>query len=121
MGWHKLWNSQVVVAAMSSPSIVLTNVTSQHTIAAKFTEGDGTFSAISVILQATDDSRDVADADANWFDITTHAFSAGEISSLDAIWHIVDKPLKRIRVNASVVTGVGTTDTVTLKYLPGEI
>lgn len=48
----------------------------------------------------------------NWFAIDTHVFSAPELAALGAMWFVIDKPVKYLRANASVLTftTAGTVD-----------
>ncbi len=115
-----LLNGTVVTAGAVSTSLNLSGQVNTHTVTARFTEGDGTFTAITVTLQATDRGRDVLDADAQWYDIAAHVFSATEITNLQAMFHINDKSVSRVRAELTTVTGVGTTDTVVVNYSEGE-
>jgi len=80
-------------------------------------EADTSISAFTVILQGSLDGRGVTDANATWFDVSSHAFTAGEITALAAMYHSTSKPLKRLRFQVSASTGHGAADTLEGWYL----
>ena len=53
-----------------------------------------------------------------FYDLTSHTFSAGEITAQRAMFHQTDKTVRYIRANLSVLTGTGE---VTVRYIPGMI
>lgn len=76
-----------------------------HTMQATIT---GAPTAVTVDLQGSVDG-DV------WFQLDTHAFSAGELTATGAMWHIVNKVVKYVRANLATLTA-GTSPTVTVKW-----
>jgi hypothetical protein len=52
-----------------------------------------------------------------FFDLGTHAFTAGELTALGAMFHIVDRPVSYVRANLTVLGVDAETDPlITVKY-----
>ena len=58
--------------------------------------------------------------DLTYFQLASHAFSAGEITAEGAMFHLADMPVKYIRANLITLTG-GTAPTVTVKHVWSEV
>jgi len=50
-----------------------------------------------------------------WVSLASHVMSAAEITAAQALFHVVDKPTRRVRANLKVLTA-GTSPTVTVIY-----
>jgi len=96
-----------VTAAGASSTWNLVHGCSQHTVAAVFT---GTVTALVVDLEGSIDGT-------SWFQIATHTFTAGEITAKQAMFHLVNAPVPKVRVNITTYTGTGP---VTVKYFGYE-
>jgi len=70
--------------------------------------GDVVATAVTVDLEGSLDNS-------SWFSLASHAFTAAEITATSAMFHIVDKSVRYIRLNLTTLTG-GTNPTVTGKY-----
>jgi hypothetical protein len=57
--------------------------------------------------------------DSTWFQLVSHAFSAGEITAEGAMFHLADMPVKYLRANLTTLTG-GTAPTVTVLHVWSE-
>lgn len=57
--------------------------------------------------------------DITYFQLVSHALSAGEITALGAMFHLIDMPVKYIRANLTTLTG-GTAPTITVKHVWSE-
>lgn len=85
---------------------------SQHTIAATL-GGDVVATAATVDLEGSLDNS-------TWFSLDSHAFNAAEITATSAMYHVVNRPVRYVRLNLTTLTG-GTNPTVTAKYESGRI
>ena len=50
-----------------------------------------------------------------FFELASHAFSGAEITAQAAMFHVVDKPVRFVKVDLDTLTG-GTSPTVTIHY-----
>lgn len=106
---HKLLDAAAATGASSSVKVGSTPA--KHTVHATM-GGTVVASAVTVDLEGSLD-------DATWFTLASHAFSAGEITAEQAMFHVVDKPVRYVRANLTTLTG-GTDPTVTVLYEPGD-
>jgi len=53
--------------------------------------------------------------DSTWISLASHVMSAAELTATQAMFHVVDKPVRYIRTNLTTLTG-GTAPTVTTLY-----
>lgn len=100
-----------------SPSLNLDEVCGQHTVAVSYTD-TGNITALTVSLQATADNPSIPNESAVWFDLVIYPFIAGDITAKSAMFHIVNKPVQRVRVNLTVVTGAVLGNKINVKYIP---
>jgi len=82
-----------------------------HTVEAKVTDADASVTALSISLLGSLDGS-------NFYTLDTHSFSAGELSALGAMFHVVNKPVKYVKVQVASHTGAAAGDTVTIRYEP---
>lgn len=115
-----MWDGIQLVDAMASSGIFLTKVTEKHTLSVSLVDADTSVSVLEIDLEASDDGRGVADADAKWYNLSTHSFSGAEITALRAMWHVVGKPVRRIRMKVSTSTGESAGDLITGRYTQGS-
>ena len=120
MGTWLMQDGVLLADNMVTSSIFLTHVTEKHTLTASLIDADTSVSALSIDLEASDDGRGVTDADAKWYSLNTHAFDGGEIIALRAMWWIVSKPVKRVRMKVTASTGEGAGDLLTMRYTQGS-
>ena len=78
-----------------------------HTVYAKFT---GTITALTVALEGSIDGTNIVA-------LTTHEFTASEISAKQAMFHVVNKLVEYVRINITVLTGTGS---VTVSHSPAD-
>lgn len=50
-----------------------------------------------------------------WVSLASHIMSAAELTATQALFHVVDKPTRRVRANVKTLTA-GSTPTVTVIY-----
>ena len=89
----------------ASNSIPVRKIMQDHTVQATIT---GAPSAVTVDLEGSLDGD-------NWFQLGTHPFTAGELTAAQAMFHVVEKPVRYVRLNLTTLTG-GTSPTVTALY-----
>lgn len=94
-----------VTATGVGSSIICGQGISEHTVQATIT---GAPTAVTVALDGSLD-------DSTWIELDSHPFSAGELTAGKAMWHVVNKVVKHIRLNLTALTG-GTSPTVTGKW-----
>lgn len=75
----------------------------------------GTVVATAVTVDAEGSLDDIT-----YFQLASHALSAGEITAEAAMFHLVDTPVKYIRANLITLTG-GTAPTITVKHVWSEV
>lgn len=76
-----------------------------HTVQANIT---GAPTAVTVALEGSLDG-------VLWFTLASHTFSAAELTATGAMFHVVQKPVTKVRANVTTLTG-GTSPTVTVFY-----
>lgn len=94
-----------VVATGAGSSYMCGSGIEAHTVQAAIT---GAPTAVTVDLEGSLDGT-------TWFQLDTHAFSAGELTATGAMWHVVNKVIKYVRANLATLTA-GTSPTVTVKW-----
>lgn len=87
------------------PAKGLSRLIDKHVLQVDITGGP---SAVTVILEGSIDGNDFGI-------ISTHAFSAADLTNTTAIFFDLDSPLLHIRLNLTVLSG-GTAPTVTAIY-----
>ena len=119
---HKVMNAVdlTVAANLIGPSVFLAEAKSEHTVEGTFVDANTSITAGVVDLEASQDGRGVSDADATWYAIGSHTLTSAEVTALAFMFHVVDKPVRRVRVNISTLTGEGAGDTATVKYQEGK-
>lgn len=94
-----------VTSTGTSASAVFNKIVKDHTVQATIT---GTPTAVTVDLEGSLDN-------VTFFQLATHAFTAGELTAAGAMFHVTDKAVRFIRLNLTALTG-GTAPTVTALY-----
>lgn len=120
MGTFLMWDATTLVDSMASKSIFLTHVRHQHTVTVEITDANGSVSALLIDLEASDDGRGVTDANAKWYSLNTHTFNGSELTALRAMWHVVSKPVKRVRLKVDTSTGESSGDALKGRYTEGS-
>lgn len=120
MGTFLMWNATSLTDGMASEGIFLAHVRHQHTVSVVLTDANASVSALLIDLEASDDGRGVTDANANWYILNTHTFSGGELTALRAMWHVVSKPVKRVRLKVNTSTDESAGDALTGRYTEGS-
>ena len=116
---HLLLNQ--VTATGVGPGIHLAEVTSEHTVSVDWLDPTNNITAITVDLEGSISNRGVSDADAKWFQLASHTADAGEITAEEFMFHVINKPIKRVRLNMPTLTGgAGAGDVVNGRYEEGE-
>lgn len=101
----------------ASPSLNLDEVCGQHTVQVSYID-TANITAMTVVLQATADNPSIPDATAKWSDLITYALLPADITAKGAMFHVVNKPVQRIRVNITILTGAVLGNLITVKYIP---
>lgn len=114
---HKLLNAVSTIGA--SESVHLDKPTKDHTVEVSYTDVGGAITVLTIVLQASAQNKNTSDALASWYDLQTYTFTAGDITAKKAMFHVVNKPVERIRVNLTVATGIVAGDFVTVRYIQG--
>jgi hypothetical protein len=107
-----------VEATGASASIFPKKVVKDHTVACYYIDADSSVTAVTVNLEASDDNRGVADADAHWYTLASYSLAADEITAKKAMFHVINKPVKRVRLKLDVFTGAGSGDKLYGRYIP---
>lgn len=102
-----------VTATGAGSSIFLAEPKSKHKVDISFVDADTSITVLVVELQSSSDGRAVADADAVWTTEVTMTFSAAQLTAKKGVFNIVDKLMKRIRLNVKTATGIGAGDSIT--------
>lgn len=109
-----------VVATGVSAGYPLLEPVCEHGVFVRLVDANTSISAVTVKLEASPDPTTVIDANAEWFELASHDFTAGELTALKAYFSVVNMPTKRVRLNLSTLTGGdGTTDLVYGHYQRG--
>ena len=116
---HLLLNQ--VTATGKSASIFLDRATTDHTVEVDWLDPTNNITALVAALEGSISNRGVSDADAVWTQLTSHTASAGDITAEEFIFHVVNKPVTRVRINLSTLTGgAGAGDVVNARYIQGK-
>lgn len=107
-----------VHATGASPSLFLHEKCKDHTVEVDWANGNGTVTAMTVKLQGSAEGRGTTDSDANWFDLDTYALVAADLAAFNAMFHLINKVIQRVRVNITTLTGAGTTTSINVRYIP---
>lgn len=94
-----------VTSTGTSLSMPVRKIIKDHTVQATIT---GAPTAVTVDLEGSLN-------DTEWFVLGTHPFTAGELTDTQAMFHVVDKSVRYVRLNLAVLTG-GSSPTVTALY-----
>jgi hypothetical protein len=78
------------------------------------TAGGGGFTFGTTALTGVDTYYD---APMPWMELAPYALDATDISKHTAIFHVVDRAAKYVRVGLTAITGAGS---ITVRYIPGE-
>ncbi len=116
-----LFKAQTAVDAMTSVSYHMAHVRSHHTVQSVYIEDSGNLSALVLVLEGTLDNRGVTDANATWVILATNTWDGTAITALASTFVVVSQPFKRVRVRVTTLTGEGSGDTLTTKYIQGAI
>lgn len=108
-----------VSAIGASASISLSAPTKDHTVEVNYTDAGGAITAMTIVLQASAQNMDTPDASATWYDLQAYVLTAGDIAAKKAMFHVVNKPVERVRLNLTVATGIVAGDFVTARYIQG--
>jgi hypothetical protein len=98
-----------VTTTGASQSVPIRKIGVKHTVQATTT---GNPTAVTVDLEGSLDNI-------TWFQIATSPFTAGEITAQGSMFHVIDTPVRYVRVNLTTLLG-GTSPTVTVLYEPEE-
>lgn len=104
---HRLLNAAAATGASSAQKVG--QIPSAHTVQATM-GGTVVATAVTLDLEGSLDNT-------TWFTLASHPFSAAEIVAEGAMFHVIDKPARYVRLNLTTLTG-GTAPTVTAKYEP---
>ncbi len=80
-----------------------------HTVSVVFTDADTSITVLVVDLEGTIDGT-------NWYVLASHTLSAAELTALAAMFHVADKPVKKVRTNIKTITGATSADSVDVWY-----
>ena len=93
----------------TSDTIELKGVYEDFTVECFYVDANASISAATIVLQgAIDTDKRLG----QWHDLATHAFTAGEITAKKAMFHVISKPVTRVRFNLSTLTGAAGADLV---------
>ncbi len=93
-----------------------------HTMNCYFTDADDSITAITVQLLGAIDHVNISDTNAHWGILTTYPFTSDDIATKNALIHLYNGAVTRVKANISVLTGGnGTTDSITCQYINGEM
>ncbi len=99
-------------------SIQLSKPVSDHTVAVDYVDADSTISNIVVALQGSVSNRGESDSSAKWFDLAAYTFTSADRSAKSAMFHVVSRPVNRVRLNIITLNGADTNDFVNARYTP---
>lgn len=97
--------SDSTTAPDTSESIIFRKIIKDHTVQLVVT---GTPTAVVTNLQGSVDGD-------NWAELSSYSMTSGELSDGVAMYHVIDKPVRFIRLQLDTLTG-GTSPTVTAFY-----
>ena len=93
----------------TSDTIELKGVYEDFTVECFYVDANASISAATIVLQgAIDTDKRLG----QWHDMATHIFTAGEITNKKAMFHVLSKPVTRVRFNLSTLTGAAGADLV---------
>jgi len=93
------------VATGTSPTWTLNRTPRNHTIQITIT---GAPTAVTVDLEGSLDGT-------TWVSLASHVMSAAELTAAKALFHVGNKPTRRVRINLKTLTA-GSSPTVTVIY-----
>jgi len=99
----KLLNAATATGA--SPAWKVNATPSKHSVQVTIT---GAPTAVTVDLEGSLDGN-------TWASLASHIMTAAELTAAAALFHVIDKPVRRVRTNLTVLTA-GTSPTVTTIY-----
>jgi hypothetical protein len=106
-----------VVATGAGAGCTHPHVASIHTVVIHFIDADSSVSAVTVDLEGSISGENISDADAKWFQLATHVLTGAELTAKQAMFHVANKAVKRVRANITVLTGEdGTNDKFTVLH-----
>lgn len=109
-----------VVATGAGTEVRVQSGTSTHTIICYYVDSNASISALAVRLEGCIDLKNIGDGDGHWFNLGEKTFSAGELTSKESMFHIVNKNVPWIRANIVTLTGLDGADTVSVHYDAGK-
>lgn len=98
----KLLNN-VEATGASSGKLKVPSGKTHHTVSMVY-DSTGSVTAMTIDLEGSIDNG------TTWHQLASHACSAGELSALQAMIHVADKPVDWVRVNVTTLTESGTTN-----------
>ena len=93
----------------TSDTITLNGLFEDFTVECFYVDANASISAVTVVLQGAIDTNKRL---GQWHDLATHEFVAGEITGKKAMFHVLSKPVTRVRFNLSTLTGADGADLV---------
>ena len=96
------------------------DIPNMHTVAVYYTDANASISALVVTLEGSTDRPDVADGSAHWFTLGTLTFSGAQLTAKQGMMHVVNKPVPRVRLNITTLTGEGAGDLIYGLYTYGR-
>jgi hypothetical protein len=98
-----------VSATGAGPTLSINSPFRDHTVDIYYTDADTSITAIVVELQGCI-IEDISNC--RYYTLAEHTFSSAEITAKQAMFHVVDKPVTRVRLNITTLTGEGTGDVI---------
>ncbi len=93
----------------------------KHTISCYYTDANSSVSAVTIDVEGANDPYTTTNANAHWYQLASHEFTGPEITAMKAMFHVVDRPVSRVRINITVLTGEdGSTDKFYVLYNAGR-
>ena len=89
---------QGATATGASIPLAVVNGESEHTFSCSFLNSTS-ITAFTAVLQGTIDNK------ATWHDLGTNVFDATELSNRYSMMHVVNRPVDKIRINITALTG----------------
>ena len=93
----------------TSDTITVNGLYQNFTVEGFYVDDNASISAVTLVLQGAIDTNKRL---GQWHDLATHAFDADEITAKSAMFHVLEKPVTRLRFNLSTLTGAAGTDLV---------
>lgn len=102
-------STEIQVSGISEHSWKVTNA-EKHTVQVNFIENNGNITALTVDLEGSLDK-------VLFFTLGSEAFTAEQIIAKSAMFHIVNRSVRHVRINISAITDTGDgSSTVTVLY-----